>query len=204
PVWRMKTSAPRIDSSYRQYVSPLAKVSSVTSPSSTPSCSAIRAARTGCERPANTISRFCGPRSIQWPGFGSSCGSFTSSPGSASSVVPVAGCIAFLVLLARASNRERVRWDVLGDHRSGRCPCTVSDLHRGDETILDPGPDVLADLRAALRHPLPMWEVRGDRAGADVRVLADLGVADVGEVRNLRPLPHVRVLDLDEGARFGI
>src|SRR5579862_2510578 len=180
------------------YVSPFANVSRVTSPSSTSSCSAIRAARSGCERPAKTMSRFCGPRSIQWPGLGSSCGSFTSSPGRASSVVPVAGCIAFLVLLSRAGNRECVCRDVLCDHRSGGCPCTVSHLHGGDETILDPGPDVVADPGAAFRRAFPMRKVGGDRAGTDVRVRADVGVADVGEVRHLRPLPHARVLHLHD------
>jgi hypothetical protein len=39
PVWTMKTSAPRIDSSYRQYVSSFAKVFRVTDPHSTPRCS---------------------------------------------------------------------------------------------------------------------------------------------------------------------
>ncbi len=34
-----------------------------------------RSASSGCERPANTIRRFCGPRSIQWPG----CGSLTTA-----------------------------------------------------------------------------------------------------------------------------
>ena len=37
-------------------------VSSSTSPSSTPSFSAMFWARSGCERPAKTISRFSGPR----------------------------------------------------------------------------------------------------------------------------------------------
>ena len=44
-VWTRKTSAPRIDSSYRQWVSPFGKVLSSISPSPTPSCSAMRCAR---------------------------------------------------------------------------------------------------------------------------------------------------------------
>ena len=52
------------------------------------------------------------------------------------------------------------------------------------------GPDVAADRRAALRPAGLVREVGGDRAGADVRVLADLGVADVREVRHLRRGPR--------------
>ena len=40
-------------------------------------------------------------------------------------------------------------------------------------------------------------------AGADVRARADVGVADVREVRHLRPFADMRVLDLHEGARLG-
>src|SRR5436309_6308137 len=42
--------------------------------------------------------------------------------------------------------------------------------------------------------------VRGDRAGTDVRALADIGVSDVGEVWNLRAWADDGVLDFHEGA----
>ena len=42
--------------------------------------------------------------------------------------------------------------------------------------------------------------VRGDRAGAEVGPLADVGVPDVGQVGHLRARADVRVLDFDEGA----
>jgi hypothetical protein len=58
PVWMRNTSAPRIDSSYRQYVSPFAKVFTCTAPSFTPNRSEMSWARSGFDRPANSISRF--------------------------------------------------------------------------------------------------------------------------------------------------
>src|SRR5436305_13937645 len=54
----MNTSAPRIDSSYRQYTSPAENVFNVTAPSSIPSLPAISAARSGFARPENIISFF--------------------------------------------------------------------------------------------------------------------------------------------------
>src|SRR3954447_1147823 len=163
----------------------------------------MRSARSGCERPEKTISRFCGPRSIQWPGFGSVTVSTDSKPGRTSSVVPVTGCIPLLVLLPRAGDGERVRRDVLRDHGSSGSPCTVSDLDRGDEAILDPGPDVPPDSGPTLRPACLMGKIRGDGPGTHVRVVSDLRVADVREVRHFRPYPDARVLDLHEGSRLG-
>src|SRR5215210_9055454 len=173
------------------------------SPSSTCRCSAIRAASSGWERPEKTISLFCGPRSIQWLGFESACVGVTSRPGRDSSDVGVPTDIPLLVLLAGTRNTERAGRDVLGYHRSGRDPCVVANLHRCHERILDTGPDVLADRRPALGQPRPVREVDGDVAGGDVGALVDVGVADVREVRHLRPGADARVLDLHEGARLG-
>src|SRR5215831_4246211 len=142
-------------------------------------------ASSGCERPEKTISRFCGPRSIQWPGCGSVTAVAGSSPGRTSSVVPVSSGISLLVLLPRPRNRERIRRHILRYHRSGCGPSSVSHLDWCDEGILDTGPDVLPDLRPALRESRLMREVGRDRAGADVRFLPDLGISDVRQVRHL-------------------
>src|SRR4051794_12403180 len=159
-------------------------------PSSTPSCSAIASASSVCERPEKTIRRFWGPRSIQCPGWGwltDMCSAARSSrPGSTSSVGALASCISLLVLLACAGDREGTRGHVLRDRRSGGDPCSLSHLHGRDEAILDAGPDVPPDPRPALLPPRLVREVCGDRAGADVRVGADVGVADVREVGHLR------------------
>src|SRR5262245_15077759 len=142
-------------------------------------------ASSGCERPENTISRFCGPRSIQWPGWGSLTAAAGSSPGSTSSVVPVSSGISLLVLLTRPCNRERVCRHILGYHGSGCSPSPVTHVHGRDEGILDAGPDVLPDPSTSLGKTRFVRVVGGDVARADVRPLTDLGVADVGEVRHL-------------------
>src|SRR3954464_5182633 len=125
-----------------------------------------------------------------------------SSPGRTSSVAALTGCISLLVLLPRAGDRECVGRDVLRYHRSCSDPCTVSDRHGCDEAILDRGPDVAADRGAALGLTRLVREVGGDRPGTHVRVLPDVGVPDVREVRHLCAIPDLRVLDLHEGARL--
>src|SRR5262249_44276252 len=67
------------------------------------------------------------------------------------------------------------------------------------EAIVNAGPDVPPDLRLGLPPPVVVGQVGGDVAGRDVRALADLGIADVGQVRHLRAGPDLGVLDLDEG-----
>jgi hypothetical protein len=64
--------------------------------------------------------------------------------------------------------------------------------------------DVAPDLRAVLAAFGQLGPVVGrDGACGNVRVLADLGVADVREVRHLRAVTDARVLHLDEGACLG-
>src|SRR5579884_2163638 len=171
------------------------------SPSSTPSFSAIWQARSGCERPAKTISRFSDPRSIAWRATWGTTVSCGSRPGMrVSSVVAVSVDIAFLRDLPRREACQGSGRDVVGYDGAGRDPCVVADLHRGHERIVDGGPDVAPDLRPLLRLPRAMVEVGRHVRGADIRVLADLGVADVGEVRHLRAGADLRVLHLDERA----
>src|SRR5204862_123838 len=79
-----------------------------------------------------------------------------------------------------------------------RNPSIVPNLDRSNEGIVDAGPDVAPDDGAALLTAGMVGEVGRDVAGADVRPLADLGVADVRGVRHLRAAAEVGVLDLDE------
>ena len=178
----MKTSAPRIDSRVAAVVSPFAKVLSLTSPSSMLSWSAIFWARTGCERPEKSISFPEGPRSIQRPrspcGWGV-CSGVTSRPGSdeLSRSAFHAGSPPWSPV---APARWRaIRRDVLGDVRAAADPCIVSDRHRSLEAIVNAGPDVPADRRPLLLASGLVRVVGRDRAGADVRALADLGIAEV-------------------------
>src|SRR3954470_6717919 len=174
------------------------------SPSSTPSWSAMRVASSGCERPENTINRFCGPRSSQCPGSGRTCSVIASRPGSrASSLVVDVGLSTFvdppfLGDLPRGEAREGTRRDVVRDDRSRPKPHIIPNHDRSNERIVDTGPDVLADRRLTFRATGLVREVRGDVAGGNVRPLADLGITDIGEVRHLRAGADARLLDLHE------
>ena len=63
--------------------------------------------------------------------------------------------------------------------------------------VCTPGVRPVADLRAVLVLAVV---VRGDRARAEVHARSDVGVADVRQVRDLRSLADLGVLDLDVGA----
>src|SRR6476620_1934985 len=147
------------------------------SPSATPRWSAIRVASSGWERPENTIRRFCGPRSSQWPGSGRTCSVTASRPGSrANSVVVDVGLStfvdpSFLGDLLRGEARERSRRDVVRDDRSRPKPNIVPNRDRSNERIVDTGPDVLADRRLPLPAARLVRVVRGHVAGGDVGVL---------------------------------
>src|SRR3954465_8688159 len=104
------------------------------------------------------------------------------------------------VRLAGAGGRERPRGDVVGDDRSGAGVRLVADRHRRDERRVDRRADVGADRRAVL---VATVVIRRDRRGAQVRAGPDVGVTDVAQVRHLRALADVRVLDLDERPRLG-
>src|SRR5215208_1557648 len=166
----------------------------------------MRWASSRCERPENSIRRFDGPVSIQCPGLTSAFASTPSRPGRrvSSVVVAVSTEIALFRDLSRREPGQRFGWDIFRDVRATCNPCVVSDLDRRFEAIVDAGPDVPPDLRPALRQPRLVREVRGDRARGDIRPLADLGVADVREVRHFRALSDAGVLHLDEGAGLGV
>src|SRR6266545_3604686 len=190
----MKRSAPRIDSSYRQYVSPLAKVRSDTSPTWMPSFSAIRCANSGCERPEKSMSRLDGPRSIQCSGLTSALVSATSSPGRrVSSVVALSTEIALFRDLLRRETSERFGRDIFCYVRTACNPSVVPDLHRCLEPIVNAGVDVPPDLRPSLGPVRLVGEVGSDVPGGDVRILPDLGI--VGD--------YVRA-DLGAGGNSGL
>src|SRR5215471_10020648 len=138
------------------------------------------------------MSRFHGPRSIQWPGRGCAAGVWPSRPGRASSVVPVSTLVidpSFFRRLPRREPRKRPGRDIFRYHRTRRKPHIVADLHRSIERIVDTGPDVAPDARHRLRLARLVLEVR-----------RDVAVADVGEVRDLRARADDGLLHLDEGA----
>src|SRR3954465_7581313 len=150
----------------------------------------MRWASSGWERPAKSMSRFDGPASIQCSGFTSAFDSATSSPGRrVSSVVALSTEIALFRDLLRWESSERFGRDIFCYVRPARNPCVVPDLDRCFEPIVDARPDVAADLRPSFRTARLVREVRRDVAGGDIAPLADLRVADVGEVGHFRPRP---------------
>ena len=90
--------------------------------------------------------------------------------------------VALDVRLALAGDPERAGRHVLRDRRVRRREGVVAERHRRDERRVDARVHAIADRRAVLVDAVV---VGGDRRGAEVRVLADVGVADVGEVRDL-------------------
>src|SRR3954447_23629297 len=86
------------------------------------------------------------------------------------------------VLLPGAGDAERVRRDVLGDHATRSRVRAIADFDRGHERRVDAGLDIGPDPGPML---LAAVVVGRDVAGADVGVLSDIGVTDVGQVRDL-------------------
>src|SRR6266496_4538395 len=147
-----------------------------------PSFPAILCASSGCERPEKSMSRLDGPRSIQCSGFSSGLVSATSSPGRrVSSVVALSTEIALFRDLLRRETSKRFGRDIFCYVRPACNPCIVPDLYGCLEAIVNAGPDVLADLRLPFWLASLMRIVGSDVPGGDVRVLADLRIANIGE-----------------------
>src|SRR5262245_46879438 len=161
------------------------------------SCSAIRWARSGFDLPENSMSRFCGASAIARPTSSSGWGVIPSSPGSVCSIVPLSTA-PFLVLLLRPGNGQGARRHILCDDGAGCNPCVVADGHGGDERIVDARPDVASDRGALLGARVLL--IGRDVPSGDVRILADVRVAEVREVGYLRAFADTRVLELDEGS----
>ena len=152
-VWTMNMSAPRTDSSKRQYVSPSANVFSVTAPSSTPRWLGdllgelgMRAARDDDEPLRRRSAAMRAPTAA-----GLRCRPASPSPGSASIVrFPPRPS---LTVCRGAKPDERVVGDVVGDDGSRRRPNVVANSDRSNEHSVDGDPDVAPDRRPALRRP---------------------------------------------------
>src|SRR5438477_8386708 len=108
---------------------------------------------------------------------------------------------ALLVRLRNTAEGESAGRDVLGDRRARRHVRPLADLDWRDELRVAADEHVLADRRAVL---LLAVVVAGDHPGADVGSRADVGVAEVGQVRRLGPPAQDGVLDLDERADVGV
>ena len=90
---------------------------------------------------------------------------------------------------------ERVGRNVLGDCRSRAHIRAATDADRRDELR------IRANEHAVFQHGLVLVDavvVAGDRAGADVDVRANIGIADVRQVRGLRAFAEDGLFRLDE------
>ena len=105
------------------------------------------------------------------------------------------------VALRTGGNRQRAGRDVLAQHGARAGVGAVADGHRRDEHGVRAGAHVRADGGALLGRAVVVDEHAGR---ADVAVLADVGVADVGQVRHLGAGADGGVLGLDERAELAV
>ena len=100
-----------------------------------------------------------------------------------------------LILLPGAGDGEGHGGDVVRDGGAGGNIRAVADRDRRDEVCVAADEGVVADGGTVLFRAVI---VDRDRAAAKVAVLADVAVANIGEVRNLRAVGDRGIFDLDE------
>src|SRR5262249_29434039 len=164
----------------------------MTSPNGTLRCSAISLLSCSLPRPAKSISFFLVTSSI-------AVSPYLSSPSQApalrwrSAKPPPprsAPLVPFSFALVEPAFRDSRR-HVPRDDGAGAGVRLVAHLDRGHQDGVGGDARVLPDLGAVLLAPVI---VGGDRPGADVGAVADLGVADVCQVRDLGALADLGVL----------
>ncbi len=97
--------------------------------------------------------------------------------------------------------RQAIRLDVAGDHRTRADDRAVADRDRRHQSGVRTDEGARADDRAILPEPVV---IAGDGAGADVGLRPDRGVADVGQMIDLRPIADLGFLELDEIADLAL
>jgi len=102
--------------------------------------------------------------------------------------------------LAAAGDGERVGGDIVRDGGAGGDVGAIADADRGDEDGIAADEDAVADLGVIFGDAVV---VTSDGAGADVRVAADGGVAEIGEVHGFRAFVQDGVFHFDEIAEVG-
>ena len=90
---------------------------------------------------------------------------------------------------------------VLGDDRSGRRHCAVTDRDGGDKHRVRSDEDIVADLGPVLEDAVV---VAGDRASPDVRAVADAGIADIGQMIDLAAFANHGFLGFDKISNFRV
>src|SRR3990170_3503635 len=115
-------------------------------------------------------------------------------------LLPAGARPAGLVHLAAAGDGESTGRHVFGDGRAGGHVGAPADLDRRHQLRAAADENLVADDGGVLVDPVV---IAGDGAGADVRLAADAGIAEVGEVLRLGAFAHDRLLDLDIVADAG-
>src|SRR6266700_3651034 len=201
-VWITNASVPRTLSPNREYTSPLAKSRRSTEPHSMPRCCATSVASSWLARPENSmrclrpsVSTILGVTPLLTARLPDSrcCRSIVVAGVVSVGAPPAPGRPTLDDALDGALDGERTGRDVLGDGRAGRRLRPIADGEGRNQHGIRSDDGTVPDDRAVLALPVVVDE---HRAGADVDVLADLGVADVGEVRHLAAAPDARLLDL--------
>src|SRR5579871_1455543 len=100
-----------------------------------------------------------------------------------------------LIHLASASQAERVCRNILGDDRTRANVGAIPYFDGSDQGRVTANKNVATDRRRVLGNPVV---VAGDRSGSDIRVSADIRVAQVGEVHGLDALAQNAVLGSHE------
>src|SRR4029077_13019593 len=194
--WITNTSWPRIESSILTLISPSGKRRRRGSVSWTSRISEMRAASSGFALPAMSL------RAPQGD---------ASSPANSTAVVnlpitlgalrpiPLRGFLTYHP--SWNSDGCRAIRDVFCDHGAGPCASAPAQFDGSDEHRVDPHESAVADLGSILALAV---EVGRDRAGADVGVLAEVGVAQVRDVGHSAPPPHLRPHQLGKAADVNV
>src|SRR5207302_4651786 len=91
--------------------------------------------------------------------------------------------------------------DVFRDHRAGPRTSAPAQFDGSDQHRVDTDESAVADLGPVLALAV---EVGRDRAGADVGVLAEVGVTQVGDVGHFAPPSYLRPHELGEAADVNV
>ncbi len=110
---------------------------------------------------------------------------------------PVLGDPVGQVGLPGAGDAHRAGRHVLGDDRTGGGVSPVADFDRRHEHVVGARAGVVTDDGVVLVLAVVVHEHGG---GADVGLLADRRIADIGQVRDLRAAADFALLELDVGA----
>src|ERR1700674_603568 len=199
--WMTKTSCPRMESSILTLISPSGKRRSLASVTGTWSCSEMRSASAGVALP---------PISFRAPHGEASSPAYSTAvvnlpitlrslfPYSVSRPSPLKGRGRFPPSHCSGNTDScRAVGDVLGHYGTGSGSRPLAKFDGSDKHCVHPDEGAVADHGSVLVDAV---EVGRDRAGADVGVLAEVGVAQVGNVRDLAATTDLCPHELCEAA----